>query len=219
MTIEENPLSTQARIIAPPKLKYNITSREPSIQPEAGAWNMIDKKFYEASKIVRWVVLIYDSQRNFPQSDYTRLVNGFLNACDDVGMTVENRDPIYKYEDGQGPIGKHLKNAVDECQRQFKKSPTLIVVVLPNYGGEIYDAVKHFGDITFGIPTQCLKSFSCKKARPQYWNNVMLEVNVKLGGINVIPDPSSLAAEALTDAANPTIVMGKFPIYSIDSNK
>jgi len=208
MTIGENPLSTQARIIAPPKLKYNITSREPSIQPEAGAWNMIDKKFYEASKIVRWVVLIYDSQRNFPQPDYTRLVNGFLSACDDVGMTVENRDPIYKFEDGQGPIGKHLKNAVDECQRQFKQRPTLIVVVLPNNGGEIYNAVKHFGDITFGIPTQCLKSFSCKKAKAQYWNNVMLKVNVKLGGINVIPDPSSLAAEALTDPANPTIVMG-----------
>ena len=33
----------------------------------------------------------------------------------------------------------------------------------------------------------------------------------------MIPDPSSLAAEALTDPANPTIVMGKCSIYSIDS--
>lgn len=208
MTIEESPLSTNARIIPPPKLKYNIASRQPSIEPEYGAWNMIDKKFYEASTIVRWAVLIYDSQRNFPQPAYIGLVNGFLKACDDVGMTVENRDPIYKFEDGQGLIHKHLKNAINECQRQFKQDPTLIVVVLPNNGGDIYNAVKHFGDITFGIPTQCLKSQSCKKARPQYWNNVLLKVNVKLGGINVIPDPSSLAAEALTDPANPTIVMG-----------
>jgi eukaryotic translation initiation factor 2C len=208
MTIEENPLSTNARIIEPPKLKYNAASRQPTIKPTDGAWNMIDKRFYEASTIVRWVVVIYDSQRNFPLPAYEGLVKGFLKACDEVGMTVENRDPIYKFEDGQGPIGKHLENAVKECLRQFKQRPTLIVVVLPENGGEIYNAVKHFGDITFGIPTQCLKAISCKRARPQYWNNVLLKVNVKLGGINVIPDPSSLAAEALTDPANPTIVMG-----------
>lgn len=31
MTIEENPLSTQARVIEPPKLKYNVASLQPSI--------------------------------------------------------------------------------------------------------------------------------------------------------------------------------------------
>ena len=46
----------------------------------------IDKKFYEASTIVRWVVVIYDSKRNFPQQAYTGLVDGFLRACDDVGQ-------------------------------------------------------------------------------------------------------------------------------------
>jgi len=211
MSIDENPLSTKARIIAPPKLKYNEASRQPSIESrdlKYGAWNMMDKKFYQASTIVRWVVVIYDSQRNFPRPAFTESVDGFLKACDEVGIKVENRDPIFKLEDGQGPIDKHLMNAVNECQRQFRQRPTLIVVILPNNGGDIYNAVKHFGDITFGIPTQCLKSFNCRKAKQQYWNNVMLKVNVKLGGINVIPDPSSLAASALLDPENPTIVMG-----------
>jgi eukaryotic translation initiation factor 2C len=41
----------------------------------------------------------------------------------------------------------------------------------------------------------------------------ILRINVKLGGINLIPEPSSVAA--LTDPHNPTIVMGKFLlIYS-----
>lgn len=31
MTIEENPLSTNARVIDPPKLKYNTASLQPSI--------------------------------------------------------------------------------------------------------------------------------------------------------------------------------------------
>lgn len=31
MTIDENPLSTNARVIEPPKLKYNVASLQPSI--------------------------------------------------------------------------------------------------------------------------------------------------------------------------------------------
>ena len=46
----------------------------------------LDKKFYEASTIVRWAVVIYDSQRNFPLPFYQGLVNGFLKACDEVGQ-------------------------------------------------------------------------------------------------------------------------------------
>lgn len=37
-------------------------------------------------------------------------------------------------------------------------------------------------------------------------NYVGLRINVKLGGINAIPDPQSAAV--LTDPHNPTIIMG-----------
>jgi eukaryotic translation initiation factor 2C len=210
MTVDQDPVLTEARVIQAPRLRYNEGSRQPTIEPKDGAWNMIDKKFYEPSTILRWAVVIYESERpdRFPRQAYAEMVNGFLKACDAVGINVVNRDPIYKYENGQGSIEVHLTNAVNECRNQFKENLSLIVVVLPNYEGDIYNAVKHFGDITYGIPTQCLKAVKCRRSNAQYWNNVMLKVNVKLGGINVIPDPSSLAAEALADPANPTIVMG-----------
>jgi hypothetical protein len=73
-----------------------------------------------------------------------------------------------------------------------------------------------------GVATQCLKSSKCFRAKPQYYANVCLKytspscisflahfylrINVKLGGINTIPDPSSVSV--LTDQHNPTIVMG-----------
>lgn len=57
-----------------------------------------------------------------------------------------------------------------------------------------------------GVATQCLKSHKCKQAKPQYFANVCLKINVKLGGINTIPDPRSVAF--LTDPQNPTMVMG-----------
>lgn len=80
-----------------------------------------------------------------------------------------------------------------------------------------------------GIPTQCMKSLKCMRAKPQYFANVSLKyfhllslrvlshmcnhyrINVKLGGINTIPDPSSVAV--LTDPIYPTVVMGMHLVY------
>lgn len=84
--------------------------------------------------------------------------------------------------------------------------PNLFVVVLPEGATDVYTAVKHFGDIRMGVATQCLKSSKCSRAKPQYFANVCLKLNVKLGGINLIPDPRSVSA--LTDPVNPTIIMG-----------
>lgn len=84
--------------------------------------------------------------------------------------------------------------------------PSLLVVVLPEGATDVYTAVKHFGDCKVGVATQCLKSSKCSRAKPQYYANVLLKVNVKLGGINTIPDPRSVSI--LTDPMNPTIVMG-----------
>jgi len=83
--------------------------------------------------------------------------------------------------------------------------------VLPEGGTDIYTAIKHFGDCVAGVATQCLKSSKCFRAKPQYYANVCLKINVKLGGINTIPDPASV--RYLTDPANPTIVMGADVIH------
>jgi len=53
-----------------------------------------------------------------------------------------------------------------------------------------------------------LKSQKCNRAKLQYWANVMLKVNVKLGGINNV-----LHDSPLNDPHNPTIVMGADVIH------
>lgn len=63
-----------------------------------------------------------------------------------------------------------------------------------------------------GVATQCLKSSKCFRAKAQYYANVCLKINVKLGGINAIPDPKSV--KVLSDPQNPTIVMGVFLLHS-----
>jgi len=56
-----------------------------------------------------------------------------------------------------------------------------------------------------------MKSSKCWNAKQQYFANVCLKINVKLGGINTIPEPRSVTI--LTDPHNPTIVMGADVIH------
>lgn len=139
-------------------------------------------------------------------------------------MEIKHEEPIIAWENAQGVIHnvsshlcppsspsltlspQQLLKVGTDCKNKYGAGPNLIVVVLPDGATDVYTAVKHFGDIKLGVATQCLKSSKCSRAKPQYFANVSLKVNVKLGGINTIPDPRSVAI--LTDPHNPTIVMG-----------
>ncbi|KAG8737202.1 hypothetical protein FRC10_008467 [Ceratobasidium sp. 414] len=53
---------------------------------------------------------------------------------------------------------------------------------------------------------QCLNGFKAKGGDPQYFANVCLKVNAKLGGINSILDPQ--AQKFLSDPTNPVMIIG-----------
>ncbi|KAF7349145.1 hypothetical protein MVEN_01436800 [Mycena venus] len=55
------------------------------------------------------------------------------------------------------------------------------------------------------------KYSKCFRTKRQYHANICLNINVKLAGINTIPDPSSVSV--FTDQHNPTIVMGADVIH------
>ncbi|KAJ7904588.1 argonaute-like protein [Mycena olivaceomarginata] len=204
------PLKVQARVLKPPMLKYGPGSRQACITPRDGAWNMVDKKFFKPVAIERWVVVVYERQGRFNDQAAQDMIKGLCGSCSDVGIKM-TPTPFIFWENGQGRIADQLRSAGATVAQKMGKGPQLIVVILPEGGNDIYTSVKHFGDITMGVATQCLKSSKCYRAKPQYYANVCLKINVKLGGINTIPDPSSVSV--LTDPHNPTIVMGALVIH------
>ncbi|KAI0081731.1 argonaute-like protein [Panus rudis PR-1116 ss-1] len=205
------PLSINARVLNPPKLMYGKGSKQPSIVPRDGAWNMIDKKLYKPVIIERWVVVVYERPNRFRQDSADDMVRGLLEACQAVGITVLEKDPIIRWENAQGRISDQLRAAGSACNQKNKGFPKLIVAVLPEGATDIYTAIKHFGDVSAGVATQCLKAIKCGRAKQQYFANVCLKINVKLGGINTVPTADS--TPALFDPHNPTIVMGADVIH------
>ncbi|KAG6866468.1 hypothetical protein C0991_003986 [Blastosporella zonata] len=191
------PLKVQARVLRPPTLK-------------------IDKRFFRPAEVTEWCVVVYERQNRFGEQQARDMVAGLTASCRDVGIRFPaNYTPVIMWPNPQGRIEDQLRAAGmavrDRPGNTSKSPPNLMVVVLPEGGNDIYTSVKHFGDVTIGVATQCLKSSKCFRAKPQYYANVSLKINVKLGGINTIPDPSSVSV--LTDPSNPTIVMGADVIH------
>lgn len=77
---------------------------------------------------------------------------------------------------------------------QAESGAHMILAILPESAEDPYRRIKRFGDITRGFVTQCVKwsrnlQNNARDARKlnQYHNNLILKINVKLGGINYIP--------------------------------
>ncbi|KAI1795193.1 argonaute-like protein [Ganoderma leucocontextum] len=205
--------SLQARILDPPTLMYGNQSRQPTITPRDGAWNMVDKKFYRPVTINRWVVVVYEREQRFNRDTAYDMVRNFLEQFAAVGIKCNEEDPVVVWERPTN-IGASLQNAgkkVIEKHGNNGQGPDLMIVVLPESSADMYQSVKHFGDIIRGVATQCLRSSKCNRANKQYFANVCLKINPKMGGINTIPEARSVPV--LTDPRNPTIVMGADVIH------
>ncbi|KAJ7642858.1 argonaute-like protein [Mycena rosella] len=206
LTVDNKLLSTTARVLQAPMLQYGVGSKSRTVNPARGAWNMADKKFFRPSAIRAWVLIIFETQARFNDRTVQEMSAGFVEGCTTTGMTVEHKIPLVRRVNGQGDIPAALQLAGKACVEERGAPPTLFVFVLPEGGNDLYTIVKHWGDVKKGIATQCLKSRKCSHAKIQFWANVALKVNVKLGGINVITEPTQVTV--LSDPHNPTVVMG-----------
>ncbi|KAH9844266.1 argonaute-like protein [Rhodofomes roseus] len=205
------PMRLQARVLNPPTLKYGPGSKQPTIVPRDGAWNMVERKFWQPCTITQWILVVFERRNRFDENIVQDVARNFVAACKNVGITIQNEQPIYEWANPQSSVHAQLARIGGLCGAKYKTMPNLVVCVLPEGATDVYTAIKHFGDIQTGCATQCLKADKCKRAKEQYFANVCLKVNVKLGGINTIPEPRSVAA--LTDPHNPTIVMGADVIH------
>ncbi|EIW61996.1 argonaute-like protein [Trametes versicolor FP-101664 SS1] len=206
------PLSLQARVLEAPVLQYGPGSRQPTIRPRDGQWNMVDKKFWKPSSIKRWCIVVFERKERFRQDVAEQMVKGLLESFEKAGVEVKEREPVIHYGLASRPPAQTLREAGNMCyQKNGGGGPDLIVAVLPEASADLYMRIKHFGDITQGVATQCLRSNKCTYAKAQYYANVCLKINVKLGGINTVPDARSVPV--LTDPHNPTIVMGADVIH------
>ncbi|KAK0448292.1 argonaute-like protein [Desarmillaria tabescens] len=208
MSVSTDPLTITGVILRPPKLKTDGGNTEHSVQN--GAWNYNKVGFVKPAKLESWF---------FVNLDHMHISNDVRDSkardlgarCASLGkkigrpscLTLNPWNIVNELDDQMTAYVKHQQ------ERGVQKPKVdLILVILPPKSDDVRHAVKHWGDISRGILTQCVRSDKVTTAGDQYWANVALKMNARLGGYNSGIESDILKKMTVTPAPGPFMIMG-----------
>ena len=185
VSISNEMITCNARILPPPTLEYHAASREKTLTPRDGGWNLRDKRIPIGKTLHSWSVIVFGTEREFRRDTVSNFITEFCRSAQSTGMNVTNDKPPILYRDSRDEVEVVMHHAWKAAGDAVKSQPQLIMCILPNTGAILYGDIKRAGETIVGIPTQCIVGKHIHRPNRQYCANVTLKVNCKLGGTNV----------------------------------
>jgi len=145
ITVDPNPIQCPARVLEPPGMLYDKL-----VKPRNGAWNLRNEKLRKPAQIKGWILVIFERENFFNRDAAQTTIQRLKQACTEKGITGLDMNPLIEWAPGQGDIGKILTELGGRFKQKTGALPNLIVAVMPKASGDIYPAVKRFGDVTVG---------------------------------------------------------------------
>lgn len=181
------------RILPRPGIKYSPSGSPPSIDDKA-SWNLRGVKFAVGATLDKMAVLVIKDGKNRDEfagrtdPELHEVVDGFRRMCTTSGMRVLGQPTYVEAKlppKTQGdPMRRGAINVIRTTLLSMQSKPNIIMVMLADGDRAIYEGLKHLCDVYMGVHTVCVHSSKIRKQSPQYYANVALKFNMKLGGMN-----------------------------------
>ena len=191
-----------ARILTPPRIRYG--KGEQSVDDRA-SWNLRNVVFAEGAKLGPWTVLVIKDGNHHEEfsgaqdPELRSVIEGFASMCRSCGISVIQTPPLITVaelprKDPQDPVRGQAVKVIRNVLMATKQKPALLLVILSSSDKHIYSGLKHLCDVYLDVPNICVQSAKIRKERGQlqYYANVALKVNMKLGGVNHAVDEASI---------------------------
>ncbi|KAK1231849.1 hypothetical protein PQX77_005063 [Marasmius sp. AFHP31] len=179
MRIDTTPVTIAGRLLEAP----TVILQQP-VDLNKGSWNVVRQRLNAPAALNSWAIVSFvDGIRD---DEIVRKMKDLANCCVNLGMNVQ---PPLAIHHGHGNNAEQVKDVLDGIVANFgdRLAELIIVIILPQSAAALRAQVKHWSDIRQGVRTQCIREQNFKlKANNQYWNNVALKLNARLGGINFI---------------------------------
>ncbi|KAG2110170.1 Piwi domain-containing protein [Suillus cothurnatus] len=206
MAVDNNMAVVPGRELPPPRLSYGAGGRPPKINN--GSWNIVDVKFHNGGAIKSWWLFVIrekDGRTVFSGADdpiLTDIWRGFGEKCLNSGISLGSQpvklaQSLVPRADDPG-----RQQALDSIRRKIKENisqkgkPSFILVLLSRRDNYIYPGIKRICDVELGVHTIHMLTDKVvgkdANKQDQYFSNVALKLNTKLGGINHVLDSDSL---------------------------
>jgi eukaryotic translation initiation factor 2C len=202
--VSNEMMTIPARVLPAPTLSYHPASKEPTIQPKEGSWNLRDKMLAQGATLDSWSIVVFGNETDIPLEVVKKFVTMLCTTCEECGVFVKAKQPPISYANPYGNIEKAVIDSYMVAGNSYKTRPQLLMCILPNTGVPLYAEIKRVADTVVGVATQCIQNKHMYASKRQYCANVCLKMNVKLGGMN-----SFLTSNQLPFVSQkPTIVIG-----------
>ncbi|EIM82440.1 Piwi-domain-containing protein [Stereum hirsutum FP-91666 SS1] len=211
ISIDTAPMELMGRLLPPPQVVFKESGivKDESQRPHTvfdttrsghGIWNVLNQRLFKPASLTKWAIVNF-SPREATDAGVIEFARKLADACANLGVSVGPPLPGVIQGSGQDP-----SSALKQLQSQLTSGPhgLIVLFILPDRAEDIRREVKRWGDVTVGVPTQCLKVKNIRGAQSQYLNNVAIKMNAKLGGINWISS-SPLFSLLLKE---PTMILG-----------
>ncbi|KAJ6547112.1 Piwi domain-containing protein [Mycena capillaripes] len=182
MVVGTSPLVLNAKLLAHPRMEFH----QSDLAPTNGSWNVLNRKFKSPAQMRSWALVNLDHTR-INRDLIGRIIKDLLTACHSLGMGVNDPSAV-EQGDPQSP-----ERILDTVRQKMNGKIDVIVVLLPSKGEEIRARVKFWGDVMTGTRTSCLREEKVQRANNQYWNNVAIKLNARMGGTYALPRTVVLA--------------------------
>lgn len=212
MRVDQRLVTVNARLLQPPSLEY---SGRRVIQARNGSWNMASNRMLGGATLLHWMVIQVGSFMR--EGDVQRFVLQMGDIAGQNGMKFVNREPpIINNVRDRGFEQELVKILGRENERirskrgQESHHVQLVIVLKEKQDTAVYNAMKRVCDVQLGIASQCLlTSKIVNQRRPeQYISNVLLKINAKLGGQNVLVKPGNSVNDSPAFTKTPHIILG-----------
>ncbi|KAM5543406.1 hypothetical protein V8D89_002657 [Ganoderma adspersum] len=216
------------RTLPPPTISYCDTANSPRVQD--AAWNILNVNFLVGADMTNWAVLLVNENRSnecqFQGADDPELrifLSAFFTKCAASGVRCANRSPPRILKVDLPPVRQDtptrsraiaaIATRLYDALKNPKQKPSFVLVLLSGVDKFIYPGIKQLADVQLGVHTIHMLLPKARDTRgnrqDQYFSNVALKVNAKLGGVNHQLDAGSM--RWLTGAGRnklKTMVMG-----------
>lgn len=190
VSINGELITVPGRVLPAPKVNYKNSAAE----VREGSWNMLKVKLNTAATLKNWTTVIISEggvRQEYPdQASLKPTMEKFFQALKQIGINISAPQP------GPPPLmvnGSADFSKIDDVLKQIvARGFELVFVVLPTDNTPAYDYLKTVADTKLGLHTICSVSSKLAKEQNQYFNNVALKFNLKLGGVNQLVDNTRL---------------------------
>ncbi|RYP84879.1 hypothetical protein DL769_001073 [Monosporascus sp. CRB-8-3] len=210
IAVDKQLLTVKGRELVQPRVMYSGMREAPVNQ---GSWNMRNVRVVKSGrKITKWSFIHIDPR---DEDEVVNVMGKWVAFMQSMGVAIESRSLNAKGIN-VSTRGQFINNLRQAFQGLKAQNPEFVFVVLPRQDTPIYNVVKTLGDVEFGYPTVCVvrKNLIKNGGSPQYFANVALKVNLKMGGTNhKLGDDVSIIKDGKTmvvgyDVTHPTNLSG-----------